>query len=255
MAGKKKVVVQPEAEAQEELAVQMEQPAQQEEAAQPAQEAQPVEVQAAQPAQQEEAAQPAQEAKPKKSAGSKFAAGCKEWFRKRIVALKRSPQSIVLYALFICAALWLIWLFTFSRTIDRLWAAEWCGLVVFVNTLISILVIALFGSAFPKRKKPNIVFLVLLFVFMAAIIACDVIYFVKMGSYVKNGANLSSADLAAAPYIQQSLGYAIAHAVLIGITAVLLATLPLYKKLINMINTRKDVESNEMNEVIDVEED
>ena len=186
---------------------------------------------------------------------SKFVAACKEWFRKKVVGLKRKPQSIVLVCLFITTAIWLIWLFTFSRTIDRNKAAEWCGLVMFINTLISILVLALFCSAFPKRKKPNIVFIVLLFVFMAAIIACDVIYYVQMNSYVYGASDLSESVLKNEPYILQSLTYSIVHIVLIGICALLLATLPLYTKLINMINTKKEVESNEIKEVIDVEED
>lgn len=186
---------------------------------------------------------------------SKFVASLKEWGRKKVVGLKRKPQSIVLVCLFITTAIWLIWLFTFSRTIARNSVAEWCGLVVFINTLISILVLALFGSAFPKRKKPSIVFIVLLFVFMAVIIACDVIYYVQMNSYVYGKSGLTASDLAKAPYIEQSLSYSIAHIVLVGICVVLLATLPLYTKLINMINTKKEVVGNEIKEVIDVEED
>ena len=253
MAGKKKVVAQPESEAQEELAAQLEQSPEEVKAA----EVTPVEeVKAEEPAQpvEEVKEQPEKASAPKKK-GNKVAAGCKEWFRKRIVGLKRSPQSIVLVALFITTAIWLIWLFTFSRAISVNIAAEWVGLVVFINTLVSILIIALFGSAFPKRKKPNIVFIILLFVFMAAIIACDVIYNVQMSLYIKYYSNLSSEQLAKAPYINKSLNYAIAHAVLVGVCAVLLATLPLYKRLINKINNKKEIATNEMNEVIDVEED
>lgn len=195
----------------------------------------------------------------KPSTGKKIWAGIKEWFRKRIVGLKRSPQSIVLFALFVTTALWLIWLFTFSRNIYKNNAVDWCGLVVFVNTLISVLIIALFGSAFPKRKKPNIVFIVLLFVFMAALIACDVLYYVEMDKYLhttqaQGGAGYGPSDFARYPFMEQSLTLAIAHIVLVGIDAILLATLPLYKKLINKINTRKVVESTEIKETIDVED-
>jgi hypothetical protein len=197
------------------------------------------------------------------NSGSKsngFWAAVKEWFRKRIVNLKRSPQTIVLVMLFITTALWLIWLFTFSRTIYENSVVNWCGLVVFVNTLVSILIIALFGNAFPKRAKPNIVFIVMLFAFMAIIIACDVIYYVEMGTYIKTDSSLGGAgytekQLTENPYMLNSLNLAIAHIVLVAICAVLLATLPLYSKLINMINTRKDVADNDIKEAIDVEED
>ena len=41
------------------------------------------------------------------------------------------------------------------------------------------------------------------------------------------------------------------HIVLVGLSVVLLATLPLYRKLILKINTSKVVESNELKEEID----
>lgn len=199
------------------------------------------------------------ESQPTVSKGQKFLASVKEWFRKRIVNLKKNPQSIILVALFITTALWLIWLFTFSRTIYNNQAVKWCGLVVFINTLVSILIIALFGSAFPKRKKANIVFVILLFVFMAIIITCDVLYYVEMDKYIhsslaEGGAGYAPNDFAKNPFMEQSLNLAIAHIVLVGICAILLATLPLYRKLINKINTRKVVESTEIKETIDVED-
>ncbi len=246
MAEDMKVEVQPETEALEEQAVQTEQVVQE--------------------AQEVEAQKPAQEVVAEEAPKEKFGvklkrwlckagAAIKEWARKKVVGLKRSPQSIVLVALFITTALWLIWLFTFSNTINTNSAAEWCGLVVFVNTLVSILILALFGSAFPKRKKPNIIFITLLFVFMAVIIACDVVYYIQMKDYVYGKSNLTQAVLNTMPYIEKSLRLAIVHIVLVGICAFLLATLPLYKRLINMINTKKEVASNEIKEVIDVEED
>jgi phosphoglycerol transferase MdoB-like AlkP superfamily enzyme len=193
------------------------------------------------------------------SKGQKFKAGLKEWGRKKIVGLKRKPQSIILVMLFITTALWLIWLFTFSRTIFENAAVNWCGLVVFINTLISILIIALFGNAFPKRKKPSVVFIVMLFVFMAIIIACDVLYYVEMNTYIhtptsQGGAGYTAAQFAAKPFMENSLTLAIVHIVLVAICALLLATLPVYSKLINKINTRKEVASNDIKETIDVEE-
>lgn len=278
MAVKKKVEVQPESDAQEEQVVQPEQPAQEEQAveAAPVEKAQEAEAVAEQPEQEvaaeavieqpaqevatETVAQPAQQEVAVASSAAvaekeTFGAKIKEWFRKKVVGLKRSPQSITLLALFITTALWLIWLFTFSRTIAKNSVVEWCGLAVFVNTLISILILALFGNAFPKRKKPNVVFIVMLFVFMAIIIACDVIYYVQMKNYLYGASNYEESHFASAPYMLESLTLAIVHIVLIAICAVLLATLPLYKRLINMINTKKVVATNEIKETIDVEED
>lgn len=184
-----------------------------------------------------------------------FKAGLKEWFRKKAVSLKRAPQRIPLVMLVISTCLWLIWLFTFSRTIYANQAVNWCGLMVFINTLLSILILALFSSAFPKRKKPNYIFIGLLFAFMAVIIVCDVMYYVEMKGYLFGDAGYSQAQLDAAPFMEESLTLSIVHIVLICVCAVLLATLPLYKKLILKINTRKEVAGTEIKEKIDVEED
>lgn len=43
----------------------------------------------------------------------------KEWFRKRVVALKRNPQRIPLLFIVLVSIIWLLWLFTFSRTASR----------------------------------------------------------------------------------------------------------------------------------------
>ena len=55
--------------------------------------------------------------------------------------------------------------------------------------------------------------------------------------------------------MKQSLTLAITHVVLVGIEAILLATLPLYKKLILKINTKKVIEENKLSEEIDTSED
>lgn len=204
---------------------------------------------------QEPAVEAAQNNEGKKNTGfGKFKAGLKEWFRKFLVNLKRNPQRITFIMLFIVSALWLIWLFTFSRTIFENSGVEWCGLVVFVNTLLSILILALFLNAFPKRKKPNKVFIALLFAFMAAMIACDILYYLEMNNYIFNISGRDPGTLEKTPYMLESLNLAIAHIVLIGVCAILLATLPLYRKLIMKINTRKEIESTDLKEEIDTSE-
>ena len=55
-------------------------------------------------------------------------------------------------------------------------------------------------------------------------------------------------------YLVKALNLDIAHMVFLGISALLLATLPLYKKLIMKIDTSKVVESTEIKEVIDTED-
>lgn len=188
--------------------------------------------------------------KPKNDKGAVI----KEWFRKKIVNLKRAPQNITFVFLVITSFLYLIWLFTFSKAIYITQAATWTGIAVFVNTLLSILVLALFLNAFPKRKKANKVFIGILFGFMALIVLFDVLFYVQESNYIYAQGNYES-FIEAYPYLLTSLNLTIVHMVLISVCALLLATLPLYKKLILKINTRKVVESNELKEVIDTGEE
>ena len=55
--------------------------------------------------------------------------------------------------------------------------------------------------------------------------------------------------------MKNSLNVSIVHIVFMGISVILLATLPLYKKLIMKINTKKVVEGTEMTEEIDTAEE
>lgn len=179
-----------------------------------------------------------------------FKAKAKEWLRKKIVALKRNPQRIPLIWQAIVSFFFLIVLNTFSKSAFNM-SVAWTGLLLFVNTLISILILALFLNAFPKRKPANKIFIGLLFVFIAGIITCDILYYVMINEQVPT---LAESFLQQFP-VRQSLTLAIVHIVLEGISALLLATLPLYAKLIRMINTRKEVNSTELKEEIDTSEE
>ena len=192
---------------------------------------------------------PVEPSENKPSKGKKFAAGLKEWCRKKVVSLKRNPQRIAQVWQVIVTFVWLITLFTYSSAIYDM-NVEWTGLVVFVNTLFSILVIVLFLNSFPKRKKPNIVMLVLLFVFLAVIIGCDVLYYVLCTNHIDAG-NVNAAFLQSHPKVEKSLSFSIMFIVFEAIAAILVATLPLYTRLLRKINTRKDFEENKLSEEID----
>lgn len=189
-------------------------------------------------------ATPAQPAQPSK--GAKFGAAVKEWFRKSIVKLKRNTKVIPQVYLAITMFLWLIWLFTFSRTIANMSKVEWGGMAIFLTTLFSILAIAVFGSAFPKRKKTNYVMLAVLFAFLVIVILSQVLYYVKVDDYVKFGSGYDADALAERPFIKQSLSLSIVMMVLYGIGIILVATLPLYTKLLQKINTKKVIEENNL---------
>lgn len=194
------------------------------------------------------------EVQPETSEPKKSSAGAavKEFFRKQTVSLKRAPQRIPLVYMAIVTVIWLVWMFTFSQAISAAQSGvEWIGIAFFIVTLLSILVLALFLSAFPKRKKPNMIMIALIFVFLIAIILLDYLYYHQMYAFFDSQGDALDTYLADKPYLKKSTNLAIAHIVLNCVSIVLLATLPLYKKLILKINTKKVVEENELHEEID----
>lgn len=210
----------------------------------------------------------------------------KEWFRKQLVNLKRKPQNIALLVLAISSIFYLLSLSTLSPGPTQDFSGTtWLGFCIFVNALFSILVLVLYLGIFPKYPKVNkktgkksyisIPKIVLTVLFMAVMIAMDILYYMiligtmkgneakffstaaeaqKYIQYLTPGFDVSTMEgnLNAKPYLLASLSVSIAHIVLVGISAILLATLPLYKKLILKINTSKIVDFNENQEVIDI---
>ena len=164
---------------------------------------------------------------------------------------------------------------------------EYLGLSVFITTLFSILVLVLFMNTFPKRgikykkngKKHsmNYIMLALTFIFVIVMFLMDLLYYKQLTGCINgNEAKFFLTKEQAAgytkyfpytvdelmldpksykSYLVTALHLDIAHMVFLGISAVLLATLPLYKKLILKINTSKVVESTEIKEVIDTEDE
>lgn len=177
----------------------------------------------------------------------KIGAGLKEWGRKQIVALKRRPHFIPLFITLITSVIYLLCLRTYSKVVMANFAVEWAGFCVFVNTLLSVLVLALYTSAFPKRTKPNIVLVGLIFVFYIVMLLLDVLYYVRMNDYLLQS---TMTDIG-----RESLNNAILHMVFGGISIIVLALLPVYSKLIMKIDTSKEIESNNINEVIETEDD
>ncbi|MDE7076375.1 MAG: hypothetical protein K2O62_03540 [Clostridia bacterium] len=175
----------------------------------------------------------------------KFVAGVKEWFRKLIVKLKRKTQLIPLALTLITSFVFLCMIGTFSQLIQINSGISSLGICMFVSTLASILVLPLFLNAFPKNKKPVIAFIVAVFVVFALIIAMDVIFLVNMQTF------FAKHDVSSKAFYNESQTSLIVHIVLVGICVLSFAFLPLYKKAINKINTKKVVSSNDFSDEID----
>lgn len=186
--------------------------------------------------------EPVSESAPEKKPANGFLAKVKEWFRKQIVTLKRKPQKISFFFYAISTVFFLIALFTFSQASTAVAsAATGNGLIIFVDTLLSILVLVSFLNAFPNRKKVVIPMLVLVFVMSAAIIACDISVFVLIQNAINKAVNPYKE-----PAVKGCLPLFIIHIILMAISVALLALTPVIRKLLNKINTSVVVESSNL---------
>ena len=197
--------------------------------------------------------QPEAQPENKPSKGSRFKASVKEWFRKKIVALKIRPHVIPLIVLLITSVVFMLSLYKYSIAIYASFdveATSATGICIFVTTLLSLLVLVSFLNAFPKRKKPNIFFIVLVGVMIAAMIACDLVYYIQMENCMEQQTSLATDINPAQPL-------ALAHVILLGVSSVVFALLPAYTILIRKIDTSIKVDSatEHMGEKIDIEED
>lgn len=199
---------------------------------------------------------------------SKFLLKIKEFFRKMMVKLKRSPQIIALVVLFASFLTYSFNLTKFSYTTTRINVSP-MGLCEFVSMLFSILAMVCFLNAFPKRKKIKWVMVGIMFAMMAAIVAVDIVYYIKVDQKITadlaelGKATGTPAAVAAgiAKYNSDNAAYfvtrrvLIAQIILLGISALLVAFLPLYRPLLKKINTSVEVEGNDDMEAIELEAD
>ena len=223
-----------------------------------------------------------------KSERPSFFARVKEWGRKQIVNLKKKTHVIPFFFLVVTGIFYLLCLNDFSKASAVAFSAvQYLGLSVFINVLFSILVLVLFLNAFPKhpivnkktgkKHKINVIMLVLGFIFIAVMIFLNALYMHQLLSAISGAESFFFNSAAQAekfkkylseaylqnpvldagkyrPYLMKSYNYAIAHIVLLGVTVLMYALLPVYKMLIMKINTKKEIADNDIKEVIDTED-
>lgn len=176
--------------------------------------------------------------------------GFKEFIRKFFVTLKRSPQRIALVSLVVAFLIYSLNLTSISKTTTLLLLPN-MGQCEFVAMLFSILAFVCFLRAFPRREKPKIAMIVLIFLMLAALIFVDVVYYSRIIEAVTRETNRIEITVERA-YIAIAQNVVVMHIIFVAISAVLLATLPLYSKALLKINTSIDVEDNGEMEAIDI---
>ncbi len=176
--------------------------------------------------------------------------GFKEFIRKMVVSLKRSPQTIPLISLAVAFLVYSLNLSSISHTTSVLLSAN-MGQCEFVAMLFSILAFVVFLRAFPKRQKVNKIMIVLLFLFLILLVFADFVYITRINAALTRTdrpfvivdptpENPAGENL----FIRTAKNVVSVHIIFIALCAVLVATLPFYGKLIKKINTSIDVEGN-----------
>ena len=184
--------------------------------------------------------------------------GFKEFVRKFFVSLKRAPQNISLVALAVAFLVYSLNLTSISNTTAVIQGPN-MGQCEFIAMLFSILAFVVFLRAFPKRQKVKKVMIVLLFIFLVLLIVADSIYLNRIQAALDrpdspiviiqpsegnpNGQNV---------FVGVAKNIVYTHIIFVIICTVLVATLPIYSKLIKKINTSIEVEGNEGMGTIDI---
>ena len=181
---------------------------------------------------------------------AKQPAGFKEFIRKRIVSLKRKPQMIALFVFAIAFVYYSLNLTKISNTTAKI-QGPGMGLSGFATMLFSMLSLVCFLNAFPKRKKPVIPMVVLMFVMFGIIIYCDYHYSGLIMTALTREVNPIKLD-ASTTYIAQAYNVLQNHMILEGVGVVLVLLMPVYSKLLRKINTSITVEDNGKLDVIDI---
>lgn len=214
-----------------------------------------------------------------KSNKTSFGAKVKEFFRKQTINLKRKPQNIGFLFVLATTIFNLLVLGTYSEGIQNSGAGsgvDWVGLMVFVNTLFSLLVVVLYMYSFPKMKKPpklvknkktgeeklkekktvitvhftkaskiniNLVMAVLFLIFCVVMIVCECYYRSVMIPFNTNLEATTDEIANAKALLSKANTYSLVHIILLAVDMVLFLLTPLTGKLLAKINTNKEIES------------
>ena len=166
----------------------------------------------------------------------------KEFFRKQLVNLKRNPTIIPLTMLMIAFLVYSFSLTDMSDTTAKIQGTG-MGLSQFCIMLFSLLSLVCLLNAFPRRQKANIPMVVLMFIMFAIIVYCDIHYMGAITAALTRAESPIVLNNTTA-YIAKAYNMLNTHMILMGLSAALVALLPVYSKMIKKIKTSIDVEDN-----------
>lgn len=192
-------------------------------------------------------------AKNNKSIVSRIGTGIKEAIRKFLVSLKKNPQVIPLLVHTVAFLIFSLNLTDISNTTAKVYGKH-MGLCAFIVMLFSILTYVCLFSAFPKRKKPSIPTLAIIFVLYVAIIFADVHYYGRIvAALTREVSPIEISDITA--YIPVAQKVIATHIVAVIISAITIALEPVYAKLLKKINTSVEIEYTANIDSIDISDE
>lgn len=184
---------------------------------------------------------------------SKIGASIKEFFRKKVVYLKRNPKIIPLLILLFGFVYYSLNLTAISETTLQIQlridgVSQNMGLTAFAVMLLSILCVVCLMNAFPRRKKVNIPMLVVGVVMIGVVIFCD-IHYTNCIWYWWNHTDRRF------DYVEKAYNafYTHMYITIAGVAA--LALMPVYTRLLKLVNTSVEVEDNGKMDAIELSED
>lgn len=177
----------------------------------------------------------------------------KEFFRKRLVSLKRKPHMIPLAVLGIAFVYYSLNLTQVSNT-TALINGQHMGLTEFATMLFSVLSLVCFMNAFPHRKKVNIPMLALMFLMVGGMIFCDIYYGGRITVAVTREVNRID-PTGKNIFVTNARNMLRVHEIILIAGAALTALLPVYAPLLKKINTSVRVEDNGDMAAIDISQE
>ncbi len=176
----------------------------------------------------------------------------KEMVRKTIVSLKRNPSTIPLMMMLVTFLFYSLNLTDVSDTTAKIYG-KGMGLSAFCIMLFSLLSLVCMLNAFPRRKKPNIPMIVLMFAMFGIIIFCDIHYSNTILAAITRPENPIQITVDT-KYIAEAYNMLKTHMVLTIVSAALVLLMPIYSKLLRKINTSVVIEDNGEMGQIDIQD-
>lgn len=184
---------------------------------------------------------------------AKIGASIKEFFRKKVVYLKRNPKIIPMTVLLVAFVYYSLNLAAISETTLQIQLridgkSQYMGLSAFAIMLLSVLSVVCLMNAFPRRKKVNIPMLVIGVAMIGIVLFCDIHYNDCVSYWWAHGDRRFD-------YVQKAYNAINVHMYITIAGLVTLALMPVYTRLLKKINTSVSVEDNGNMDAIELSED